>query len=224
MTKGAIMQTITTRNTLDRRGKTITTFVIYDVVQRLNDMEVGEVLEVLTDDFEAFPPDIVAWCETTGHRLVASEHATDGLRFLIEKRPPLAKDTKLAMVISNQGLEELLSPLAFALAAALEGIDVHLYFQGPAVRVLAEGFRPKLKGWGRPFSRMAAAGMTKSGHIPAQEKLGQLRSLGAHFYMCAGSMDHFKVHTEDLIFDDLPLVEYLTFMKVMEEADIHIYN
>ena len=224
MTTGAIMQTITTNATLERRGKTITTYVVYDAVQRLKEMNEGEILEVITDDYPAFPPDIAAWCEATGHRLVTTEPTADGLRFLLEKGPGVVQDTKLAMVISTAGLEELLSPLAFALAGALEGIDVHLYFQGPAVRVLARGFHPKLSGWGRPFSRMAAASMAKSGHIPPQEKLRQLRSLGAHFYMCAGSMDHFKVDKEDLIFDDLPLVEYLTFMKVMEESDIHIYN
>jgi predicted peroxiredoxin len=65
--------------------------------------------------------------------------------------------------------------------------------------------------------------MTKAGHIPAQEKLGQLRSLGAHLYVCGGSLQPFKVKTEDLIFDDLPIVEYLTFMSIMEQADIHLY-
>ncbi len=155
--------------------------------------------------------------------LLSSERTATGQRFLIEKGSPKAKDTSLAMIISDHGLEELLSPLGFALGAALEGIAVSLYFQGPAVRVLAEGFRPKLKGWARPFSRFAASGMTKAGHIPAQEKLRQLRSLGAHLYVCGGSMQPFKVSREDFIFDDLPIVEYLTFMSIMEEADIHLY-
>ena len=73
----------------------------------------------------------------------------------------------------------LLGALGFALAAALEGVAVSLYFQGPAVRVLTRGFHPRLRGWARPFSRFAAAGMTKSGHIPAQAKLQQLRRLGS---------------------------------------------
>ncbi len=38
------------------------------------------------------------------------------------------------MVLSSVGLEELRSPLEFALGAALEGIQVNLYFQGPAAR------------------------------------------------------------------------------------------
>ncbi len=209
--------------TLDRRGKTITTFVIFDAAAALGTMTEGEVLEVLTDEFEAFEPDIRAWCRASGHILRLSEPAPQGHRFLIAKGPPRPHDTRMAMVISSAGLEELLSPLGFALGAALEGIDVNLYFQGPAVKVLTRGFRPKLSGWARPFSRFAAAGMTKSGHIPAQDKLRQLQSLGAHIYLCGGSLEPFKVRREDLIFDDVAIVEYLAFMEIMETADIQLY-
>jgi len=217
------MEVMTTEKALDRRGKTITTFVVFDAFTELQTMNEGELLELLTDDFEPFREDISAWCQATGHLLVSSEKIATGHRFLIAKGAPKTKETGLTMIVSNDGLEELLSPLGFALGAALEGIEVHLYFQGPAVRVLTKGFQPKLKGWARPFSRFAAAGMTKSGHIPAQEKLLQLRSLGAHIYVCGGSLQPFKVKREDLIFDDLPIVEYLTFMSIMEEADIHLY-
>lgn len=217
------METVTITKSLDRTGKTITTFAIFDAASELQTMAEGEVLELLTDDFEPFQHDVAAWCEATGHVLLSSEKVATGYRFLIEKGVPQAKDTKLAMVISADGLEELLSPLGFALGAALEGIDVYLYFQGPAVRVLTKGFRPKLKGWGRPFSRFALAGMAKSGHIPPQDKLHQLRSLGAHLYLCGGSLPHFKVTRKELIFDDVPIVEYLTFMSIMEAADIQLY-
>lgn len=217
------MDTLTANRTLDRRGKTITTFVVYDAAAALETMDKGEILEIVTDDFAPFRADIAAWCKATGHRLVETRPTRGGLSFLIEKQPAVVKDTTLAMVISDDGLEELLSPLGFALGAALEGIEVHLYFQGPAVRVLAGGFTPKLKGWARPFSRFAAAGMAKTGHIPAQEKLRQLHSLGAKLYACGGSLDHFKVKSEDFIFEDIPVVEYLTFMSVMESATIQMY-
>lgn len=217
------MQTVQPNTSLDRRGKTITTFVIYDAAAELDRLSEGEVLEVVTDEFEPFEPDIGAWCQATGHVLLASEATPEGHRFLIEKRAPKVKETSLAMVISGDGLDELLSPLGFALGAALEGLDVHLYFQGPAVRVLTKGFHPKLHGWARPFTRLAASGMTKAGHIPAQDKLAQLRRLGAHIYVCGGSMPAFKVRREDLIFDDLPIVEYLTFVPILEDADIQLY-
>lgn len=218
------MKTFTADRTLDRRGRTITTFVVYDAAAELKTMAEGDVIEIVTDDFEPFPADIAAWVGAAGHQLLETRATSDGLSFLIEKGHATAKDTSLAMVISVDGLEELLSPLGFALGAALEGIDVHLYFQGPAVRVLTASFRPKLKGWGRPFSRLAAAGMTKTGHIPAHDKLQQLTSLGAHLYVCGGSLQPFKVKPDEFIFDNIRIVEYLTFMSIMEEADIHIYT
>jgi predicted peroxiredoxin/TusA-related sulfurtransferase len=215
--------TITGTRTIDRTGKTISTYVVFDVAEEFQHMAEGEVLELLTDDFEPLGRDIAAWCEVSGHQTLLSELVPTGRRLLIEKGPSQQKQGTLAMVVSVGGLEELLSPLAFALAAALEGMEVALYFQGPAVRVLSRGFRPRLAGWRRPFSRFAAADMAKSGHISAQDKLRQLRSLGAEFYMCGPSMQHFKVSAEQLIFDDLPLVEYLTFMPIMAGADVQLY-
>lgn len=217
------METVTTARSLDRRGKTITTFVAFDAAAELRTMNEGDVLELVTEAYEPIRSDIESWCRAIGHEFISSEATESGFRFLIEKRTPKTKDSKLAMIISVSGLEELLSPLGFALAAALEDIEVSLYIQGPAVRVLSQGFRPKLKGWARPFSRFAAAQMTASGHIPAQEKLGQLRSLGGTIYMCGPSMQAFKVSRDDLIFDDLEIVEYLTFMSIMESADIHLF-
>lgn len=219
----ALPSTTSSSKVLDRRGKTITTCVVFDVAAELATLREGDVLEVITDEFEPFRHDIAAWCRTTGHRLVASESTPEGLRFLIAKGSSRTADASVAVVISSDGLQELLSPLGFALAAALEGMAVQLYIQGPAVRVLTHGFRPKLHGWARPFTRFAAAGLTRAGHLPAQEKLRQLRTLGAAIYVCGPSMQHFDVKAEAFIFDDLPVVEYLTFMPVMRDANVHIY-
>ncbi len=66
--------------------------------------------------------------------------------------------------------------------------------------------------------------MAKTGHISAQDKLRQLHTLGAHIYLCGPSMEHFKVDKDDLIIDGLPMVEYLSIIAVMEQADIHLYS
>lgn len=218
------MDTLTITKELDRTGRMITTFVVFDVVKELEALPEGAVLAVVTDDFEPFDHDLTAWCEVTGHRLLGTERERRGRRFLIEKGSPKTNESSLAMVVSAAGLEELLSPLGFALAAALEGMPVRLYFLGPAVRVLARSYKPHLQGWARPFSRFAAAEMTKMGHIPAQDKLRQLRVLGAEIYVCGPSMDHFKVRRDELIFDDLAIVEYLTFMKVMADSDVQLFT
>ncbi|MGE5292178.1 MAG: DsrE family protein [Micromonosporaceae bacterium] len=214
---------IATSAPLDLRGKSITTFIAYETVRRLAGLADGESLELLTDASEEIDNDIRALCRTRGQELVAARPTDGGRQYAITKRPLRPSGKRFAAVISDPGLEELLSPLAFALAAALEGSDVSLYFQGPAVRVLAKGFTEHLHGVNRPFSRFARAGLTKAGHIPAQEKLRQLQALGAHLYACAGSMQHFKVAKTDLAFGDVTVAEYLTFMEAMARADINVF-
>jgi predicted peroxiredoxin len=100
---------------------------------------------------------------------------------------------------------------------------VSLYFQGPAVRALTKGFTEKLPGWRRPFSRFARAGLAKAGHVPAQDKIGQLQSLGGHLYACGPSMQHFHVAPADIAFDEVTIAEYLTFTEAMADADIHLF-
>lgn len=217
------MSDVATVASLDVRGKTITTFILYETHHALQDAAVGERVEVVTDAFPAIDSDVAAWCRTTGHRLV--DVIADGTirRFIIEKGTERRSGHKLAAVISDDGLLELLAPLGFALGAALEGDDVSLYFQGPAVRALATGYTAKMHGPGRPFSRFPRSQLAKIGHLPPQDKIAQLQELGARIYACGPSMEHFKVDPGGLAFDDVVVSEYLTFLEQMHSADIHLY-
>ena len=180
---------------LDMRGKTITTFIAYQAAGQLAALADGQTLELITDAGEDIDNDIRAWCQAVGQELV-SAGSTDGTSTYVIRKPPARRaGPRLAAVISDPGLQELLSPLGFALAAALEGAEVSLYFQGPAVRVLAKGFTEKLHGPARPFSRFARG----------------------------PSMRHFKVAKSDLAFPGVTVAEYLTFMGTMARADIHLF-
>lgn len=212
-----------TMTSLDLRGKTITTFILYEAHHALQDKAVGDRIELVTDAFPAIDPDVHAWCRTTGNPLIDVVGDGETRRYVIENGPQRRSGHKLAAVISDDGLFELLSPLGFALAAALEGDDVSIYFLGPAVRVLAEGYTAKMHGPGRPFSRFARSGLAKVGHIAPQDKITQLQELGAQLYACGPSMDHYKVDQADLAFDDVIVSEYLTFMEQMHTADVHLY-
>jgi predicted peroxiredoxin len=208
---------------LDLRGKTISTYILFGVVEQRDRLREGDSLTILTDRDEALDNDLKAWCRATGTELRRSKPEGIHQRYEFVFGPRVPREMSLAMVISDPGLERLLSPLGFALAAALEDIEVHLYIQGPAVKVLTRGFREKLPGLKRPFSRLARDGLARAGHLPAQNKLRQLRTLGGHIYLCGPSMQHFRVQKEKLIFDDVPIVEYATFMRVMKDADIHLF-
>lgn len=213
-----------TRTLLDLRGRTITTFIAYEVHEALSVLDEGECVDVVTDAFTAIDTDLRAWCRATGNALVHADITGSTWRFMIEKGAPRRSTRKFAAVIEDDGLFELLAPLGFALAAALEGHDVSLYFQGPAVKILAKGYVAKMHGLGRPFSHFPRTGLDKVGHIPHQAKLRQLQRLSARIYACGPSMDHFKVAETDLAFDNVIVAEYLTFMEEMDHADIHVYS
>ena len=206
---------------LDLRGKTIPTYLLYEIHAAMADLEVGDRVEAVTDPHPAIDSDLRAWCRTTANPLV---DVVDGKtrRFVIEKGPPHDSAHKLASIISDDGLFELLGPLGFALAAALEGHEVVLYLQGPAVRILGKGFTAKMHGLGRPFSRFPRDGLKKIGHLPPEQKIAQLQELGARIYACGPSMDHYKVDPDDLAFPNVTVAAYSTFMEQMDSADIHL--
>ncbi|MDN3029193.1 DsrE family protein [Streptomyces sp. S.PB5] len=208
---------------LDLRGKTITTYVAGRAADVLDHMADGDVLELFTDDAEFIDHDLRVWCRSNGTEILSSTCTEGAVRYRLRRHGTPPAGSGLALVVSHDGLEELLSPLAFALAAALEGAQVSLYFQGPAVRALTRRFRPRLHGPRRPFSPFARRGLARAGHVPPQEKIAELRRRGARLYACGPSMRHFGVGKEDLLHDDIVIAEYLTFMDVLRRSDIHLY-
>jgi predicted peroxiredoxin/TusA-related sulfurtransferase len=207
---------------VDGRGRSISTAILYEVVRELRELSPGEIVTVRTDPLPAVDSDIRAWCRTTGHQLVDVGDAADGREYAIRKAAARREQPGWAVVVSEPGLEELLSPLGFALAAALGGSPVAIYFQGPAVRVLSRSFIERLGGWQRPFSRFARRGLERAGHPPPHEKLRQLNDLGARIYACGGSMDHFRVTADELL-PGVRIATYPTFVEEMNAAGVQVF-
>jgi TusA-related sulfurtransferase/predicted peroxiredoxin len=208
---------------LDVRGRTITTAIVWAVRERLAALEVGDEIDLQVDPFPAIVPDLEAWCRATGHELVEVRRNGKSWRVRLRKDEPRRNEHRVALVVSTDGLTELLSPLGFALAAGLGGARVSVYLLGPAVHLLAPGFRARLHGPARPFSRFARTGLEKAGHVAPTEKLRQLQALGGRLYACGPSLEHFGVDPQKLAFDGVVVCEYLTFMEVMQQADVQLY-
>lgn len=208
---------------VDGRGRSISIAVLYDVTRAMRDLPAGTVIRVRVDPLPALDSDIRAWCRTTGHELVQVEEAAAARDYCIRTAAECREQPGWAIVISNPGLEDLLSPLGFALAAALAGSPVAIYFQGPAVRVLKHSYTEKLPGWQRPFSALARRGLDRARHPPPHEKLRRLDDLGARIYVCGPSMAHFKVAAEDLFLPRVQISAYPTFVEQMNGAGVQVF-
>ena len=57
---------------------------IYHAANRIRELEVGQVLEVLADD-EGIKEDMPAWCKTTGNELLGIEEETGQYRLYVRK-------------------------------------------------------------------------------------------------------------------------------------------
>ncbi len=208
---------------LDMSGKKITVYILNQVLEQLNNLKNGDSIQIRVDNYEAIDNDLKAWSRITGNQLELLEGETDFRIYKIDKNQDPVANKRFAIILSYKGMEELLSPLGFAWAAAVCGMDVYMYLQGPAVRILKKGYREKLSGLNSIFSRFARKNLSAIGHIPPQEKIMALKELGATFYLCQPSMDHFKVKKSDLIFKEVIIAEYVTFLEVLKNAEIKFF-
>lgn len=146
---------------------------------------------------------------------IGIDRGGDQYRFEVAKGSQSERRSHKSMdvVVSAAGLEELLSPSGFALAGVLEGLEVHVYFQGPAVRALTASFKPHLGGLSSLFSSIARKGLESARHLGPQDKTLQIQMLGGQLYACGPLMEHFKVGKGDIIFEDVVVCEYLTFTE-----------
>lgn len=223
------------KTTLDLRGsqKVVSIYCLGQLVNALASLQPGDAIDLSTDSFEGLRNDILAWGRLTGHsvREICSPESSGEEekydRYVVVKRSdeaPGKTKGKVAIIISQDGLLELASPLGFALGSVIAGMEVALFFQGPGVRILRKGFRAKMPGClAAPFSRFARNGMASVGHDPPENKLEQLHKFGAKFYVCHPSLDHFGVDFHDMAFNDVVLAEYVTFLEQMCDATVKLY-
>lgn len=69
--------------TLDAKGLNCP-LPILKTKKALKDLEIGQVLEILTTD-PGSVPDFNAFCRQTGHELLLTEEAATNFRFLVKK-------------------------------------------------------------------------------------------------------------------------------------------
>jgi TusA-related sulfurtransferase len=125
--------------------KTVSVKALVQVAEALKFLNEGETIELLTDSYTGLRHDIQAWGRISGntvHQKFDSKlESTKYDHFVITKAPRRhGPKERMAVVVSKNALDELISPLGFALSAAAAGMEVNIFFQGPAVHILEKGF------------------------------------------------------------------------------------
>ncbi len=209
------MGTRDARHHLDLRGTGMATEIVTRAVNRLDVMSPGESLSLQVDATEAIDNDLRSWCEATGNHLLDVTDRGDDRIYVIEKGIPINVVHRLALVMSSPDHDRLEAPLSLAIAAALEDVKVSIFFEGPAVRILTRGFdRRESRGW---FGRSRKTAATE-----AQKRVRRIQDLGGHLYVCERALGARAIRPGDLAFENVTHAEYLTFLPVMEEADIQL--
>jgi CoA-disulfide reductase len=156
---------------------------IMQVYKRMNEMEPGQVLEVLATD-PGFSRDIETWCRKTGNTLLSSTSDSKAFRSLIQKGRPVpagGKSPVLAdqldgttIVVFSEDMDKAMAAFIIASGAASMGKKVTLFFTFWGLNILRadhavqvdKTILEKIFGWMMPrgtrklpISKMNMAGM-----------------------------------------------------------------
>ena len=203
-----------TSHQLDMRGNGATTDIVARAITHLDSMPHGGILALKVDTGEAIDNDLRAWCDATGNHLIRVDDFGDTGVYHIEKGVPLSVVHRMALVLSAEDHRHLGTPLSLAQAAALEGVGVSIFFEGDAVAILTSRYgAAHPRRWIRRLGRARAE---------IHQKVRQIHDLGGDLYACARAVNEHSLTRADFAFDRITQAEYLTFLPIMEEADIQL--
>ena len=111
---------------------------IMKVYKEMENLQTGEVLEVLASD-PSFPKDAKAWCERTGNTLLSSESTAKGYRVMIKKgnaqapvpahnQNPLDIPHGKSIIVFSSDLDKAIASFIIANGGAAMGRKVTLFF------------------------------------------------------------------------------------------------
>lgn len=129
----------------------------------------------------------------------------------------------MTAIISTAALK-VLFPLDKALAAAVLGMDVNVVFEGAGVRLVKQGYQPRLSGWiGRLFTGMVKRAMNnKIGWPQPEESIKILEELGAKFWICGPPMRPYGIGTEEVVVKEWTAAGPVTWVELLATSDVHV--
>lgn len=198
------------------------------VTQTIQDMEVGEQVEITVTDF-GFCADIEAWAKQTGHTVVRNEMQGNQASIIIQKEEQ-AKAATLTetqngatMVVFSGDLDKALASFIIATGARAMGKEVTMFFTFWGLNIIKDPHAPKVKKsrldklfskmmpksiQKLPISKMNMFGlgskmiqhvMKKKQVDPLAEMIQKAEQLGVKMVACSMSMDVMAIEQAELL-------------------------
>jgi predicted peroxiredoxin len=202
------------------KGKNITAYVITSISYVLDSAAIGDYLDFKVDYYQAIDNDLKTWSNISGYQALLLDSSKDYKVYRVTKIKQSSSGKHLAMVVSGEGLKELKSSFDFAWVAALSGMEVDIYFHGSAAKLLEEGYKEYFRANKDAVKSNERKKYTKDEYETHKQKLSELENRGATFYVSPPSKSHHKVKESRVKFLNIEFIEYPSFLKKTEGADI----
>jgi peroxiredoxin family protein/TusA-related sulfurtransferase/rhodanese-related sulfurtransferase len=225
---------------------------IVEVFKKINELNVGDMLEVLASD-PGFMNDITAWCRRTGHTLLETGKKGVSFRALIRKGTdvPAGQNTGVSnnnktMVVFSSDLDKVIAAFIIANGAAAMGRKVTMFFTFWGLNALrkhsgktpSKGFMDRMFGLMMPrgskrlgLSRLHMFGigpklirhtMKKMNIASLEELIAQAQENGVKIVACNMSMDVMGIRQEELI-DGVDIGGVAAYLGEAEEANHNLF-
>ncbi|MEG1379081.1 MAG: FAD-dependent oxidoreductase [Bacteroidales bacterium] len=224
---------------------------IMKMKKTIDNLEAGERIEMIATD-AGFPADAEAWCNTTGHKLIARNSENGRHSVIIEKAAPQPASTVASggkgktLILFSDDLDKALATFVLANGAAATGEKVSIFFTFWGLNAIKKVNKPAVKKdiFGKMFGMMLPSSSLKlklskmnMGGIGARmmrylmnsKGIDSLESLrdqaienGVEFIACQMSMDVMGVKREELL-DEVTIGGVATYMERADKSNVNLF-
>lgn len=132
------------------------------------------------------------------------------------------KKKSIAIVVSENSLDKAMMPMILATSGVALDAEVHVFFTFWGLLLLKKNYKPKLKGFMKPFTKMMIKKMKSQNIATFEELRAQCIELGVKFYACSTSMAMMNVKREELV-DKVEIVGATKFMELAFKSDVTLF-
>ncbi len=133
---------------IDAKHTSSTPIVLCELLRDFISLNPEDMVELVIKNNKGIFRDICLWCERTGNELITSEHTSDDvdIHCIIQKGEGVRNRKKMVVVVSRSELRAVVDVMEKALAGAVLGMEVTVFFEGSGVQLLRAGYRAVVGG------------------------------------------------------------------------------